>query len=370
MKNPVWAIGLMSGTSLDGIDAALVLTDGETVFERGAWEITPYSDELRHQLREVIYKRGDVPLAAKNMTLAHARAVKNLLAKANMKARDVALIGFHGQSIDHRPAEGITVQIGDGALLAQETGIDVITDFRRRDVAAGGQGAPLVPLFHAAMVRGQSLPVAVLNIGGMANVTWVNCTESGKQHKLAEFDVIAFDTGPGNVLINEWIGQHTGETMDRDGAYARKGKADEKVLSLLMQDPYFHQFPPKSLDRNYFHTDPVRHLSLEDGAATLAAFTVRSILAAQEYFPVPVNRWIVAGGGRLNPTVLEPLRHSLPDLSTAEDAGWEGDALEAQAFAFLAVRSYLGLPLSLPTTTGVNRAVTGGAFYRAAGGGP
>lgn len=354
-----WALGLMSGTSLDGIDAALIKSDGERILDHGPWLTLPYEDHLRHQLRETVYGRGDREKTAREMTLAHAEAVRQLLAQTDIKPD---LIGFHGQSVDHRPKEGITLQIGDPALLAEKTGIDVIFDFRRRDVAAGGQGAPLVPLFHAAMTAEHDKPVAVLNIGGIANVTWIG---SGQWSVVSGQNIIALDTGPGCVLLNEWLGLHTGVHCDIDGKMARLGKVDEKVLELYLQDPFFTQKPPKSLDRNYFHIDPVRHLSPEDGAATLAAFTVRSIIQSQQWFPEPVQQWIVAGGGRHNPVIMEYLQKELGNVLSAEQAGWDGDALEAQAFGFLAIRSLLGLPLSLPTTTGVSHAVTGGAFYRA-----
>jgi anhydro-N-acetylmuramic acid kinase len=374
MNQPLWAMGMMSGTSLDGIDVALIRSDGETVLERGAWLTVPYTEALRHQLREAVYGRGDAALAAREMTLAHAEAAKALLATTPLTP-DV--IGFHGQSVDHRPKQGITLQIGDPSLLAEELGIDVVADFRRRDVAAGGQGAPLVPLFHAAMVEDLPRPIAVLNIGGIANVTWIgngqwamgNRQEEGIKPNAKCLEprasILAFDTGAGNVLLNEWVGKHTGQPIDFNGEIAQKGTVDEAVLTLYLQDPFFAKQPPKSLDRNYFHGDPVRHLSLEDGAATLAAFTIQSIVQAQEYFPEPVKRWIVAGGGRHNPVLMQQLRARLPHVYSAEEMGWEGDALEAQAFGFLAIRSYYGLPLSLPTTTGVNRAVTGGALYRA-----
>ena len=181
--------------------------------------------------------------------------------------------------------------------------------------------------------------------------------------------ILAFDTGPGNVLLNEWLLRHTGADCDRDGALAAQGTVDEAVLERLLAHPYFAAKPPKSLDRNDFTLEAVAHLDVADGAATLAAFTVQSILQAARWFPQPVERWVVAGGGRHNPTLLQPLKRGVNALQTAEEAGWEGDALEAQAFAFLAERSRRGLVLSLPSTTGVSRAVTGGAFYRAAGGG-
>lgn len=366
-EKAVWAMGLMSGTSLDGVDAALVRTDGESIAEIGPAITVPYDLKLQHEIREVIYRRGDTARVARDLTLAHADVVHELLKDAEMKFSEVSFLGFHGQSIDHRPDEGITVQIGDPALLADRTGIDVIADFRRRDIACGGQGAPLVPLYHAALVRKMDLPVAVLNIGGMANVTWVGRSEHAE--RLIAHDIIAFDTGPGNVLLNEWAGLHTGTYYDVDGKLALEGEVDESVVAHLMADAYFKQHPPKSLDRNYFSIDAVKHFSSVDGAATLAAFTIASILNAEQYFPTSANRWIVVGGGRHNPSLMKPLKAQIPGLIPAEDAGWDGDAIEAQAFAFLAVRSAKGRPLSLPTTTGTSRAVTGGAFYRAAAGG-
>lgn len=361
------AIGMMSGTSLDGIDAAIIRSDGERVYEFGESVTIPYTDTLRHELREVIYRRGDRARAGRDMTHAHIEVIRTLLNHAKLKASDIDLIGFHGQTIDHRPEEGITIQMGDPSMIAEALGIDVVADFRRRDVAAGGQGAPLVPLYHAALVQQMKLPVVVLNIGGMANVTWIGRSEATSE-KLIAHDILAFDTGPGNVLLNEWAAQHTGKHMDENGQLAKAGIADQSIVNLLMQDPFFKSHPPKSLDRNYFHLDAVRHLSPEDGAATLTAFTVESIVAAEEYFPAPAERWIVAGGGRHNPVIMDGLKQRIQILESAENVQWQGDALEAQAFAFLAIRSYLGLPLTMPTTTGVSHAVTGGAFYRGSDG--
>ena len=361
------AIGMMSGTSLDGIDAAIIRSDGENMVEFGEAVTIPYTDFLRHELREVIYRRGDRAKAARDMTSAHVEAIRTLLNHAELSPKDIDLIGFHGQTIDHRPDEGITIQMGDPSLIAELIGVDVIADFRRRDVAAGGQGAPLVPLYHAALVRSMRLPVVVLNVGGMANVTWVGRSESDDEPLIAH-DILAFDTGPGNVLLNEWAMQHTGVPMDEDGKLAAQGSVDQAVVDRLMQDPFFHLRPPKSLDRNYFHLDSMRHLSPEDGAATLTAFTVASIAAARDYFPAPAQEWIVAGGGRHNPVMMEQLQARLPNLKSAEALHWNGDAIEAQAFAFLAIRSYLGMPLTLPTTTGTRHAVTGGALYRGSDG--
>ena len=352
----VWALGLMSGTSLDGIDAALIKTDGESIGEFGAWVTVPYEDDFRSSLREAVYGRGDMLKMEHELTLKHADAVKLLLKQTGMNAKDIHVIGFHGQTVSHRPHEQMTWQIGDGALLAEKTGIDVVCDFRRRDVAAGGQGAPLVPIYHAALARDLELPVAIVNIGGIANVTWVGRSE--------ELDILAFDTGPGNVLLNEWVLKKTGRDCDRDGKLALAGKVHQPSLDTLLANPYFLQTPPKSLDRNHFSVDPINTLSAEDGAATLTEFTAISIALAAKHFPLPAKQWIICGGGGNNPALMQSLKRHLPGVVKAESIRWASDALEAQAFGFLAVRSLKGLALSLPTTTGASRAVTGGAYYR------
>jgi anhydro-N-acetylmuramic acid kinase len=360
-------IGLMSGTSLDGIDAALVETDGEDVAVPSATLAVPYDAETRAMLRAALDEaRGvaegaPVPYAIRDaerrLTEAHADAVKALLKKAGLSPRQVALIGFHGQTILHRPAQHWTWQIGDGALLARLTDIDVVNDFRSADVKAGGQGAPLVPLYHAALVRksGQfEKPVVLVNIGGVANVTYVG-----------ETDILAFDTGPGNAPIDDWAMAHTRKPVDEDGALARGGKVDHARLNAMLAHKFFDVVPPKSLDRLDFTAEAVKGLSPEDGAATLTAFTAASLARAREHFPEMPNTWIVCGGGRHNPVMMGELRACVnaPVLS-AEDAGWRGDFIEAEAFAYLAARSVKGLPISLPTTTGVREPMTGGKLHR------
>lgn len=360
----VWAMGLMSGTSLDGIDAALIKTDGNYVLEFGPWLTIPFSGDYRVKLSEAVHGRGDLLAMEHDITLKHADAVKALLEKAGLRAKDVHVVGFHGQTVAHRPAEDMTWQIGDGALLAEKTRINVVCDFRRRDVAAGGEGAPLVPLYHAALARHMQLPIVVLNIGGIANVTWIGRSESTGE-SVTSLDIMAFDTGPGNVMVNEWALKTTGQYCDLDGKLALAGKPNAEVLTKLLADPYFAKHPPKSLDRNYFTFDAVEKLSKEDGAATLTEFMASAIEKGAGYFPLAPTQWFVTGGGRHNPAFMAALKRKFKDVFPVESLGWTGDALEAQAFAFLAMRSLKGLPLSLPTTTGAIRAVTGGAFYRA-----
>lgn len=362
-NDAVWTLGLMSGTSLDGIDAALMKTDGEHILGFGAWATTPYDEAFRARLREAVHGRGDMLAIEQELTLKHVDAVKALLKQADISRKDVRVVGFHGQTVAHRPQEKLTWQIGNGALLAEKVGIDVVCDFRRHDMATGGEGAPLVPLFHAALARQMELPIAVLNIGGIANVTWIGRSENAS-NDLLDFDIMAFDTGPGNVMVNEWALKTTGMDCDRDGKLAQSGKVQQSVVDELLKNPYFSKTPPKSLDRNHFSLDLLNGLTKEDGAATLTAFMAASVLKGGAYFPKPAKQWFVAGGGRHNPALMDALKRELKEVYPVESLGWIGDALEAQAFGFLAVRSLKGLALSLPTTTGAIRAVTGGAYYR------
>lgn len=358
MTNSFWAIGLMSGTSLDGVDAALVRTDGRNVLERGPWLTVPYEDTFQESLTIAMQQQADIPAVSHELTERHADAVKQLLEQANMKASDVHVIGFHGQTIDHRPEQGLTWQIGNPALLSSMTGIDVVFDFRSKDLAEGGQGAPLVPLFHAAMARDLPKPVAILNIGGIANVTWIDEETNNPW-------LLAFDTGPGNALINDMVHRTTGAHYDKDGALAAAGNVDRTAIEGYLYDTYFASPPPKSLDRYDFGIEPVLHMSKEDAVATLTFFTAASVAKALDFFPHAPRQWLAAGGGRHNKALMAELNRQLGGIEPVEAVGWEGDALEAQAFAFLAVRSRLGLPLTLPSITGVRRPVTGGAFYPA-----
>jgi anhydro-N-acetylmuramic acid kinase len=351
-------VGLMSGTSMDGIDAALVRTDGESRVEGLGFITLPYSDGFRSRLRGCLGGRGDVADVERDLTEEHARAVRQLLDQAGVAPVNVDLIGFHGHTILHAPEQRRTWQIGDAALLARLTGIGVVADFRTADVAAGGQGAPLVPLFHRALADDLSRPVAVLNLGGVGNVTWIGRDENA---------VIACDTGPANALIDDWVLARTGSRLDVGGMLAARGRIDEVALATLLDHPYFDQPAPKSLDRDAFDPAPVQGLSAEDGAATLTAFTAAAVARVVPHLPEPPVRWLVCGGGRHNGTLMAMLRERLGvPVDPVDLVGWNGDALEAEAFAYLAVRSRKGLPLSLPTTTGVPEPLTGGRFHPAA----
>jgi anhydro-N-acetylmuramic acid kinase len=355
MRDEIWAIGLMSGTSGDGIDAALVKTDGDRVSAKGSGLGEAYDPAFRGRLKAA-YGKWDPPEGLeRELTERHAAAVKQLLAQAGMKPAEIGVVGFHGQTILHEPERHRTRQIGDGALLAKLTGIPVVNDFRSADMAAGGEGAPLAPVFHRAIAADLERPVAMLNVGGVANVTYIGAGDA----------LIAFDTGPGNALIDDWAMRHTGKPVDQGGALARSGKVDEAAVRRFLANPYFERRAPKSLDRDAFKGFSIEGLSAADGAATLTAITAATVAAAVRHLPEVPRRWLVCGGGRHNPTLMAALRASLGGtVDPVEAIGWDGDLIEAQAFATMAVRSLYGLPISFPGTTGIPQPLTGGVLHR------
>ncbi|MCF8468594.1 MAG: anhydro-N-acetylmuramic acid kinase, partial [Sneathiella sp.] len=355
-NKPLRALGLMSGTSLDGVDAAIIETDGVTVFSHGPVRSVPYEPGFRARLREVLGKKTAGAELIADFTRLQAESVLALLAENDLMPSDIDVIGFHGQTIFHDPANRLTVQIGDGVMMAELTGIDTVAEFRLADVAAGGEGAPFAPLYHRALAKGLEGPLAVLNLGGVGNVTYID----GE-------DVLAFDTGPANALLDDWILRHTGAPYDEGGEIAAKGRADAAILAKLLDHPYFEQKPPKSLDRDQFPVgEAIAGLSFEDGAATLLNFTSGSIRRALDHLPKRPKRWLLTGGGRKNPELARLIAEAVAaPVDPVEAVGWRGDDLEAEAFAFLAVRSLRGLPLSLPTTTGVPEPMTGGTYHPA-----
>lgn len=368
------AIGLMSGTSMDGIDAAMVRTDGLNAVERGPTHFAPYDEGFRRRIEAAlvqakeIVRRGQRPgeLAAleRELTLRHVQAVRALLAKAGAGWGRPDVTGFHGQTVLHRPEAALTVQLGDGALLARETGIPVVYDMRANDMAHGGQGAPLVPAYHAAMARAFSaggqleLPAVFVNIGGISNITYV--PERG--------DPIAFDTGPGNGLIDQWVMREAAVAFDENGAIAARGEVLEAAVAGYLEKSFFARPGPKSLDRADFTLAGLDGVPLADGARTLAAVSARAILKAAEHLPAMPRVWVLCGGGRKNPHIVADLRDGASHLASgvllSEELELDGDATEAEAWAYLAVRSLKGLPLTWPTTTGCSQAVSGGTLAR------
>ncbi|MBB2160708.1 anhydro-N-acetylmuramic acid kinase [Gluconacetobacter sacchari] len=354
MARMLTVIGLMSGTSLDGVDAAAIRTDGERVERCGQGVSLAYSPALRARARALLDRAVSLPAddpellsVEREITLRHVEAVRHL----GSLVSGVALVGFHGQTILHAPAERRTWQIGDAALLSRETGLPVIHDFRGADVAAGGEGAPLAPWFHAALMRDMAGPLAVLNIGGVANVTFID----------ADGGILACDTGPGNALLDDWAFSHTGIACDIDGRLARAGTIDHARLERMLADPYFARPAPKSLDRLTFASALriVAGCTPEDGAATLAAFTVEAV--RRTALPAPPRHWYVCGGGRHNPVIMEGLARALQaPVDPIEATGRDGDMIEAECFGFLAVRALRRLPLSAPAITGGPACLSGG----------
>jgi anhydro-N-acetylmuramic acid kinase len=376
----VLAIGLMSGTSLDGVDVALIDTDGTALkVERtsngfieplGPTGYRPYSDEERALLREALIdsekielpgdRPGCLPDAEELVTRSHAEAVEAFLSENGLTPGDIGVIGFHGQTVVHRPDQRMTVQIGDGEALATRLGIPVVYELRRADIDAGGQGAPLVPVFHRALAEASGFagPLGILNLGGVANVTLIT----------ARGDLLAFDTGPGNALIDDWMRERTGRPLDDGGRTAARGRPDGALLAWLLTHPFFARRPPKSLDRNWFSHKLAGQLSTEDGAATLTAFTAQAVARALDHAPEPPLRWIVAGGGSRNGELMRLLNYHLrAEITTADAVGWSSAYLEAQAFAYLAVLSCLGEPITFPSTTGIPEPLTGGVKALPAG---
>jgi anhydro-N-acetylmuramic acid kinase len=350
------ALGLMSGTSVDGVDVAMIETDGEKVEAFGPSLTVPYPDEVRRTIRAAFgaEEANDATRAAERaVTELHIEAVRRWSAERGTSLEHLDVVGFHGQTITHRPEKRFTWQVGDGGALAKALGVKVVNDLRIADVKAGGQGAPLVPIYHAALARDLGKPVAVVNIGGVANVTWIG----------GDGALLAFDTGPGNGPIDDWCARRAGQRFDRDGTLAAAGKADRTRLERFSEHRYFARTPPKSLDRADFTDAWADGLSVADGAATLTYGTARAIALAARHFPGPPTVWVISGGGARNPTLLSVIaEETRGKILTAAELGWDGDALEAQAFAFLAVRSLRGLPITFPGTTGAPRPLTGGCL--------
>jgi anhydro-N-acetylmuramic acid kinase len=347
----------MSGTSVDGIDLAIIETDGERVLGLGPALTTSYSDAVRSLIRASFGAEAPneaTRAAERAVTDAHIDAVRRAVVEHDIALSSLDVVGFHGQTITHRPEKHFTWQIGDGAALAKALGVKVVNDLRQADVAAGGQGAPLVPIYHAALSFELRRPLAVVNIGGVANVTWVGVDGA----------LLAFDTGPGNGPIDDWCVRRAGTRFDKDGAFAAAGKVERSRLERFGEHRYFARKPPKSLDRGDFNDLWADGLSVVDGAATLTWGTARAIALAAHHFPQPVVQWVICGGGARNPTLLRAIAEETGGkVGSADSLGWNGDAIEAQAFGFLAVRSLRGLPFTFPTTTGVKRPQTGGRLH-------
>jgi anhydro-N-acetylmuramic acid kinase len=362
---PIWALGAMSGTSLDGVDAALLRTDGASISEFGEARYRAYTSEERQAIRTALGRwpgEPEVAPAAEAVLASHVEALSALAEKAT-------LVGFHGQTLAHAPEVGRTHQAGDGAALARKLGRSVAWDMRSADVAAGGEGAPLAPAFHHACARwtGATAPVAVLNLGGVGNLTWADPRREMEEPGA----LLAFDTGPANAPIDDLCAALRRGPFDRDGVLARAGRANAAAVAEVLSDPYFDRPPPKSLDRDSFahRREAVDRLRPEDAAATWVAVIAASVARSLVHTPLTPERLLVTGGGRRNPAIMASIAEACGcTVEPIEAAGLDGDMLEAQAFAFVAVRVLRGLPITFPGTTGVGSPLPGGRIDHPAGG--
>lgn len=352
MPSTYTIIGLMSGTSLDGVDAALLETNGTDIIKPIGFISAPYPDALRKSLRHCLSRSdrdsADIKAAEKDMTLFHAELCQKLIDSHDI---NIDAIGFHGQTIFHDPDNKTTIQIGDGALLAEKTGHKVVYDFRSADVAHGGQGAPLLPLYHRAIALQQSLdfPITFLNIGGVSNITQINGADDDQ--------IFACDTGPGNALIDDYMNRHYNKKYDTDGIVAKSGVIHQELINHWLEQSYFKLAAPKSLDRDAWDVSEIDHLPPQDAIATLSAFTVQSIA----HHIQDTKQIYVCGGGRHNRYIMDSLSETLScSVNKIEDISYSGDAIEAQGFAYLTARILNDMPISLPLTTGVQGDIRSG----------
>lgn len=356
------SIGLMSGTSMDGIDLALIESDGKKIIQRRSSDYLAYSKDFKTRLRALIYNAPtlhEIKTVENELTLLHAELVNKFLAKNKIDREEIDLVSFHGHTILHAPQQQITWQIGNPHLLAHQTKIDVVADFRTRDVMLGGQGAPLVPIYHFHLFHEQKKPVAVLNIGGISNITYFNSDD--------ENEIKAFDTCFGNAPLDDLMKKKFGRDFDQNGELAKSGEVDFLLADRILQNEIFHKKPPKSFDRDDFSEllSPINSLKTEDALATFAYMHAKTLLINLEFLSQRPKQIFICGGGRRNFAMMDEMKKWISgvEIKSAEEIGLNGDTIEAEAFAFLGIRSFLGLPISFPNTTGAILPTCGGVFY-------
>lgn len=356
------AIGLMSGTSMDGIDLALIESDGKKIIKRHGFSYHAYDQSFKNHLRSVIYnhpKLSKIKLVENELTRQHAELVNNFLAQNQITKSEIDLISFHGHTIYHNPSQNATWQIGNGSFLATQTKIKVVTDFRSHDVSLGGQGAPLVPIYHFYLFANQAKHAAVLNIGGISNITYFENED--------EASIEAFDICFGNAPFDDLMKKRVGCDFDVNGELAKKGTIHNVLADYILQNELFHKKPPKSFDRDDFAEllAPIASLKIEDALATLAYIHAKTIEINLGFLKNRPKEIFICGGGRKNIAIIDEMKRILVgiEIKNVEEIGLNGDAIEAEAFAFLGIRSLLNLPISFPNTTGVIRPSCGGAFY-------
>lgn len=360
---PLWAVGLESDTAISGIDVAFIKTDGVDIYERRKCFSRPYSPMMREAIHSVLGPNGQkdqeyLKSVEDLLTQEHIKAVQELMDSLDISPRQIDVIGFSGHTIFNRPSEKISVQIGDDEQMFKAFGIPVVSRFYQADLLSGGQGAPIFSVYYEALARELPKPLVIFSIGGISSLTFIG--ENG--------ELIAFDVGVGNMLLDRWMQEKLGAEMDFDGLWAAKGNVNERLLHKLMQHKSIKRQPPKALERTDFEDclQDVEGCSIADGAATLTAFTCEALIdAVQKFLPVSPTLFIVTGGGAYNPSMIKYLRQRLSgEVKTAEEIGWDSMCIDAESFAFLAVRSLHGLPFTYPTTTGVPFPLSGGKILK------
>lgn len=363
------AIGLMSGTSMDGIDLALLESDGRKIINRKNFSYLPYSKDFKTRLSNLIYDRPtleEIKDVEKELTILHASLVNKFLSENNLNPQEIDVIAFHGHTIFHNAHQGITWQIGNAHLLSHLCKIDVVADFRSRDVALDGQGAPLVPIYHAHLFAKQKKPYAVLNIGGISNISYFVSDD--------ENDIIAFDICFGNAPIDDLMKKKLGRDFDANGEIAAKGNIDYLLADRILQNEIFHKKPPKSFDRDDFSEviAPINNLKIEDALATFAYMHAKAININLDFLPQRPKEIFICGGGRKNSVLISEMKKHIIscNIIAVDEIGFNGDAIEAEAFAFLAIRSLENLPISFKNTTGIypqntdKKSACGGVLYK------
>ena len=363
------ALGLMSGTSADGIDVAILTTDGKAKIKLGPSGYYPFSKSFITKIKSIFKKKLNIDKSKKQkriikieneFTQLNFIAINKFLKKNKINKKKIDVVGFHGQTISHNPASGYSWQIGNSQKLANLLNIKVVSNFRENDIKNGGQGAPLTPIFHYYLTKKMKKKICFINLGGISNITYFN-----HRSKTSLNNMLAFDAGPCCSLIDDWISKNSNNKFDNFGLLARKGNVKKEIIHNFLKKPYFSKLPPKSLDRSFFSLSLLKKLNIEDGAATLNYLVANSVLKAFDYFPNNPNLCILSGGGRLNKFLVELISNKLKKskILLAENYNWNGDSIEAHAFAYLSVRKLLNLPITFPKTTGIKKPLTAGQIF-------
>ena len=363
------ALGLMSGTSADGIDVAVLTTDGKTKINLGPSGYYPFSNSFRSKIKSIFKKKVNIEKIKKQkrivdieneFTYLNFVAINKFLKKNKINKKEIDVVGFHGQTISHNPMNGYSWQIGNSQKLVNLLNVKVVSNFRDNDIKNGGQGAPLTPIFHYYLTKKIKKKICFINLGGISNVTYFN-----HRSKNSLNDILAFDAGPCCSLMDDWVSKNSNKKFDDLGILARSGNVKKEIIQNFLKKPYFSKLPPKSLDRSFFSLSLLKKLKIRDGSATINYLVADTLLKAFGYFPNYPDLCILSGGGRHNKFLVELINKKIKKskILLAENYNWNGDSIEAHAFAYLSVRKLLNLPITYPKITGVKKPLSGGQVF-------